>query len=184
MFVNIRAYDAADNLIYEVNPYDAAAGTLKTMPASPALGDNEVYADQLVYEVHPKSSLTGEEHTFHFVLADGRAKDNRIPPQGFDVAGAIARHSVPVDPFTHLEDAAYFSAEEYAGGYDEQSITIAPGAARVDLALYYQGTSREFIEFLRDEINGTGGTLTSPTPSGEPVAYIAQNDPFFSGLKA
>jgi hypothetical protein len=59
-----------------------------------------------------------------------------------------------------------------------------PGAARVDVTLYYQGTSREFVEFLRDEINGTGGTLTSPTPSGEAVAYIAQSDPFFSKVKA
>ena len=184
MFVNIRAFDAANNLVFEVNPYDAAAGTLKSMPASPALAETESYADQLVYEVHPKSSLTGEQHTFHFVLADGRSKDNRIPPQGFDIAGAIERHSVPVNPFTHVEDAAYFSAEEYAGGYDEQSIDIIPGAARVDLTLYYQGTSREFVEFLRDEINGTGGTLTSPTPSGEATAYIAQSDPFFSNLKA
>ena len=28
-----------------------------------------------------------------------------------------------------------------------------------------------------------GGTLTSPTPSGEPVAYIVQTDPFFAKLR-
>jgi len=184
MFVNARAYDANDNLIYEVNPYDSEAGTLKSMPASPDLENHEAYVDELVYEVHPSSSLTAEEHTYHFVLADGRSKDNRIPPQGFDIAGAVRRHSVPVNPATHEEDPYYFTAEEYAGGYDDQSIMIAPDAARVELALYYQGTSREFVEFLRDEINGTGGTLVSPTPSGEPVAYIAQSDPFFSQLKA
>ena len=184
MFVNIRAYDDTDTLIYEVNPYDSTVGTLKSMPASPTLGANEAYVDALVYEVHPKSSLTGEAHTFHFVLGDGRAKDNRIPPQGFDIAGAAERHSVPVNPVTHLEDANYFTAEEYAGGYDEQSVTLIAGAARVDATLYYQGTSREFVQFLRDEINGTGGTLSSPTPSGEPVAYIIQTDPFFNQLKA
>ncbi len=184
MYVNIQAFDAANTLIYEVNPYDYAAGTLKSMPASPTLGANEVYLDELVYEVHPKSSLTGEDHTFHFVLADGRAKDNRIPPQGFDIAGAAERHSVPVNPLTHLEDSAYFTAEEYAGGYDDQRINIVPGAARVELKLYYQGTSREFIEFLRDEINGNGATLSSPTPSGEPTAYIIQSDPFFNQLRA
>ena len=184
MYLNIRAYDDADALIYEVNPYDSAAGTLKSMPASPTLGANEVFMDALVYESHPSSTLTGEDHTFHFVLADGRAKDNRIPPVGFDAANAAERHSLPVNPATHLPDIDFFTAEEYAGGYDDQSVSIAPGAARVEATLYYQGTSREFVEFLRDEINGTGSTLSSPTPSGEPVAYIIQSDPFFNQLRA
>lgn len=184
MYVNVRAYDDTDALIYEVNPYDDAAGTLKSMPASPTLAANEVYVDELVYESHPSSSLTGEDHTFHFVLADGRAKDNRIPPRGFDIANAAARHSEPVNPVTHLPDPGYFTAEEYAGGYDDQSVMLVPGAARVEATLYYQGTSREYVEFLRDEINGTGGTLSSPTPSGEPVAYIIQGDSFFDQLGA
>jgi len=184
MYLNVQAFDESDHLIFEVNPYDDTVGTLKSMPASPTLSSSESYVDELVYEVHPKSSLTGEEHTFHFVLADGRAKDNRIPPQGFDIAGAVERHSVPVNPVTHLEDAGYFTAAEYAGGYDEQIIPVIPGAARIEATLYYQGTSREFVEFLRDEINGSGGTLTSPTPSGEPSAYVIQTDPFFSALKA
>jgi len=183
MYVNIRAYDAADNLIYEVNPYDSVAGTLKSMPASPTLGANEVYLDELVYESHPSSSLTGENHTFHFVLADGRSKDNRIPPKGFDAANAAQRLSLPVNPVTHLPDIDYFTAEEYAGGYDDQSVMLVPGAARVEATLYYQGTSREFVEFLRDEINGVGGTLSEPTPSGEPVAYIIQTDSFFNQLR-
>jgi len=184
MYLNLRAYDSSDNLIFEVNPYDYVAGTLKSMPASPVLSGSERYVDAVVYEVHPKSSLTGEDHTFHFVLADGRAKDNRIPPRGFDISGAAARHSVPVDSVTHLENPDYFTAAEYAGGYDEQVIPVIPGAARIDVTLYYQGTSREFVEFLRDEINGTGNTLSSPTPSGEPLAYVIQSDPFFSAMKA
>jgi hypothetical protein len=44
-------------------------------------------------------------------------------------------------------------------------------------------TSKEYVEFLRDEINGDGTTLTTPVPSGEALAYIIQNDPFFSNLK-
>jgi hypothetical protein len=179
MFLNIKAYDSSDSLIHEVNPYDfdavtmTGAGTLKGLsrsPNSPALGPNEAYADELVYEVHPSSSLTGEDETFHFVLATGRYKDNRIPPKGFDIAGAAARLSEPV--WHGVEDPAYFTSAEYAGGYDDVSLTIAPGAERVEVALYYQGTSREYIEFLRDEINGTGNlTLYGPdnqltTPDG------------------
>jgi hypothetical protein len=186
MFVNIRLYSGAA-LIYEVNPYDPVAGTLKGLPleyspSSPALGAGEEHRDELVYEMHPTSSLTGETETFHFVLATGRYKDNRIPPKGFRVAEAGARLSVPV--WHGAPSPGYFTAAEYAGGYDDVSLTVATGADMVEVNLYYQTTSREFIEFLRDEINGAGTTLTSPTPAGETVAYTALRDPFFDGLRA
>lgn len=182
MFVNIKAYDGSDNLIYEVNPYDDTVGTLKGMPDAADLGANEIYIDELVYEVHPSSSLTGELHTFHFVLADGRSKDNRIPPKGFDIGAAAARHSEPVNPATHQPDTGYFTTAEYAGGYDDQSLNVATGATTVEVNLYYQGTSREYIGFLRDEINGTASTLSDPGAGGDP-AYLAQTDPFFGQLK-
>ncbi len=86
MFVNIKAYDSVGDLIYEANPYDYSVGTLKGLPnslSSLALKPYEAYLDQLVYELHPSSSLTREEESFHFVLSDGRYKDNRIPPKGF-----------------------------------------------------------------------------------------------------
>jgi hypothetical protein len=185
MFVNIQAY-AGGSLIYEVNPYDYTVGTLKGLPnsfSSPPLGTNEVYVDELVYEMHPSSTLTGEQETFHFALATGRSKDNRIPPRGFDIANAADRLSVPV--WLGVEDPTYFTAAEYAGGYDEVSLTISPGADRVEVNLFYQTTSREYVEFLRNEITNTGSlTLPSPTPSGEPEAYIIQTDPFFSQLRA
>jgi len=192
MFVNIKAYSGG-SLIHEVNPYDTAAGTLKGLtypylgqglPDPQPLGLNEVYVDELVYEAKPSSTdLTGETKTFHFALATGRYKDNRIPPKGFNIGGAAARVSVPV--WHGVEDAGYFTSAEYAGGYDQVVLTIPAGADYVDVNLYYQTTSREYIEFLRDEINGTGNlTLSSPTYSGEPEAYVVQTDPFFSQLKA
>jgi hypothetical protein len=185
MFVAIRAYDDSDNLIFEVNPYDSAAGTLKGLnhPGSPLLGTRETYVDELVYEAHPKSSLTGEKETFHFVLATGLYKDNRIPPKGFDISGAEARQSVPA--WQGAEAPDLFTAAEYAGGYDDVTLAgvLPAGASRIEVTLNYQGTSREYVEFLRDEINGTSETLSSPTPSGEPQAYVIQTDPFFSGLK-
>jgi hypothetical protein len=72
----------------------------------------------------------------------------------------------------------YFSSAEYSGGYDEVSLVLPAGADRVEVNLYYQVTSREYIEFLRDEINGTAGKRTLPDN-----AYIAQSDPFFTKLK-
>jgi hypothetical protein len=192
MFVNIKAY-AGGSLVYEVNPYDATAGTLRGLPNSPnspPLEANQGYVDELVYEMHPSSTLTGEDETFHFALATGRHKDNRIPPKGFDIANAGDRLSTPVYYVGDTDlGAAYFTAAEYAGGYDavnlaDYGVTI-PGADYVEVNLYYQTTSREYIEFLRDEINGSGNlTLSSPTPSGEANAYVVQSDPFFGQLKA
>jgi hypothetical protein len=165
MFVNVRAY-VGDSLVYEVNPYDETQDTLKGLPGGVPLGPNEAHVDELVYEMHPSSTLTGEDETFHFVLADGRYKDNRIPPKGFDIAAAGARLSVPA--WHGVEDPNYFTPEEYAGGYDQVDLTIAAGADRVEVNLYYQTTSREYVEFLRDEIaNG-----------------VAQSDPFFDRLRA
>jgi hypothetical protein len=179
MFVNVQAYSAG-NLIYEVNPYDPDAGTLKGLPQayspnSPALSSNEIYMDELVYETHPTSSLTGETETFHFALATGRYKDNRIPPKGFQIPQASDRLSVPV--WHGVEDANYFTAEEYAGGYDDVSLGIIPGADYVEINLFYQTTSREYIEFLKNEINGTVKTLPDS-------AYIIATDPFFTELKS
>lgn len=191
MFINIKAFDDGV-LILEVNPYDYSAGTLKGLqypyiglglPDPQSLASHEIYRDDLVYEMHPASNLTGEEESFHFVLATSRYKDNRIPPKGFQAAEAADRLSLPF--WQGNEDLGYFSPEEYSGGYDQISITIPEDADRVEIRLYYQTTSREYIEFLRDEITGTGNlTLTSPTYSGEPDAYIIQSDPFFEQLKS
>jgi hypothetical protein len=161
MFVNIKAWNGP-TLIHEVNPYDPNVGTLKGLTgtlSSPALGPNESYADEIVYEAHTSSSLTGEAETFHFVLATDRYKG--------------------------VSDLNYFTTAEYAGGYDEVTLSLPAGADHVDITLYYQTTSREYMEFLRDEINGTQNlTLSSPTPAGQPDAYIAQTDTWFTQLKA
>ncbi len=191
MFVGIKFY-AGGNLIFEVNPYDAAAGTLKGLSYNyqpdpdvppPAAIDpaTEAYVDELVYEMHPSSTLTGEQESFHFALATDRYKDNRIPPRGFRIAQASARF---VQPRWHGADApGYFTASEYLGGHDAVNLAdygiAVTGADYVEVGLYYQTTSREYMEFLRDEINGNPNNLTLP-----PSAYIVQADPFFAQLAA
>ena len=210
MFVNIQVYDG-ESLIDEINPYDHAAGTLKgldypyqtdplgALPQPSALTFSEAYMDELVYEMKPSSKaavpntdgeLTGEAKTFHFALATGRYKDNRIPPRGFDHTAAPGRHAETVYTVKNADGTysdsggLYYQGAEYAAGIDEIELAVAPGADRVDVNLYYQTTSREYIEFLRDEINGTGNlTLQGDGAGGEP-AYLVQTDPFFSQLKA
>jgi Dictyostelium (slime mold) repeat len=186
MFLNLRLSKGTQTM-YEINPYDANAGTFRGLdpvdsPASPPLGANEAHFDPLVYEVKMASSLTGQSKSFHFLLGTERFKDNRIPPKGFRIGEAKKRIAEPV--WLGTPDPNFFSAAEYTGGYDQINLMLPTGATRVDVRLYYQTTSREYVEFLRDEINGTATSLGSPAPSGEPKAYIAQTDPFFSQLAA
>ena len=82
-------------------------------PDSPTLGANEQHLDALVCECKTESSLTGETTTFHFALATGRYKDNRIPPKGFRIAEAPSRL---VEPVWHgAADTSYFTLAEYQG---------------------------------------------------------------------
>ena len=192
MFVNVKVFQGYSSatkrytLVQEINPYDYTVGTLKGLPPgespnSPSLGALERHLDELVYEAKLGSTLTGEQKTFHFALATHRYKDNRIPPKGFNIAGAAARLSEPV--WQGKSAPAYFTAAEYAGGYDQVNLVVPKKATRILVDLYYQTTSREYIEFLRDEINGPdnlgpGGKITLPRE-----AYIAQTDKFFKNLK-
>jgi len=179
MFVNVRAFQG-ETLLHEVNPYDDTVSTLKGLPEeyspnSPPLGPNEEYLDALVYEAHMGSTITGEEVTLHFILGTHRHKDNRIPPKGYRVDQAAKRMAEPVLDSKSAPD--YFTPEEYAGGYDEVTISLPADADRVEIRLFYQVISREYAEFLRDEIKGEGN-LTLP-----PEAYVAQTDPFFDRLR-
>jgi len=180
MFATVKLY-ANGEVIQEINPYDHEAGTLKGLdpalsPNSPSLDAHEARVDEIVYEALSSSSITGEDKSFHFVLATGFQKDNRIPPRGYDIDEAERRQALPAS--NGAPDPDLFTAEELAGGYNEVTLQTQPGAERVSIALNYQTTSREYIEFLRDEIKGTGN-LTLPNE-----AYIAQTDAFFNQLAA
>ena len=183
MFLNVKFFDSNGDQIGEINPYEPLVTNLdpngdETYESG---GYITVKTEELVWEAEMSSSLTGEEKSFHFALATDRYKDNRIPPKGFDTEEMYTRLAQPRWEGTNATD--YFTELEYAGGYDEVTISKPADTTSWYATLYYQTTSKEYIEFLRDEINGVGDTLSSPTPSGEPEAYIIQNDPFFSNLK-
>jgi hypothetical protein len=178
MFLNVKFYGPNNLLLSEINPY-VPLQTYRNAQGNDVYvsgGDLASRTEELIWECQTASSITGEEHTFHFALADSRYKDNRIPPKGFDAAAMNARMA---QPRWHGADApAYFSGAEYSGGYDDVSVTKPAGTVRWTATLNYQKTSKEYIEFLRDEIKGTGNTL----PGGA-TTYIAQTDAFFTGLK-
>ncbi len=198
MFLNIKVWDKDGNL-YEVNPYDYAAGTLKGLNAtykdtdednklpSPAqLADTEAheeaYLDPLVYEAKTSSRLTGETTTFHFVLATNLYKDNRIPPKGFNIYKASARQSVP--HYSGRAQKDWFTEDEYAQGMDRVTLEVPIIPHQVEVNLYYQTTSREYVEFLRDELRGEGTLPSKSKLNPAWYGYIVQQDEFFDGLRA
>ena len=190
MFLNVKFYDVAGNVLGEINPYAALVTELDANGKEVYVsgGDITVNREELVWEAELSSLLTGEAKTFHFALATDRHKDNRIPPKGFDANAMFERLAQP--RWEGADAADYFSAQEYGGGYDDVTITKPAGMASWRATLYYQTTSKDYVEFLRDEINGVGNTLHEPTfaqneglnPDPDP-AYLIQTDPFFQNLK-
>jgi hypothetical protein len=135
IWLNVKAYDINNNLVYESGAYDAPTGVL-------------THDDDLkLYQVKPGLSpgLAGAVGltagpTFHFALADTIFSDNRIPPRGFTNLAFATIQSPPV--------AYSYADSQY---WDETTYLLPDTANFVEVALLYQTTSKEYVEFLRDE---------------------------------
>jgi PKD repeat protein len=135
MWINVKAIDAVGATIYESGAYDADTGVLSHD------------ADVKIYEIKPGISedvapVLGLEAgvSFHFVLNNQVYSDNRIPPRGFTNA-AFEQIQSPVVGYSYA-DGQFWDDTEYH---------LPAGTARVEVTLNYQTTSKEYIEFLRDE---------------------------------
>jgi hypothetical protein len=133
MWINVKFY-AGNALLQEHGHYDALTATLTT-------NDTKVY-EMLQGPDADMALLTGlpEEHSFHFVLNNKVYKDNRIPPRGFANAAFEAGQAQPV--------GATYADGQY---WDDTSFPIPAGAGYAVVSVYHQTTTKEYIEFLRDE---------------------------------
>jgi hypothetical protein len=141
MWINVKFFQKNGYLIQERGHYDALTSELTT-------GDTKVY-EMLQGPDANMATLTGlpAAPSFHFVLNNKIYLDNRIPPRGFDNAAFEANQVQPV--------GATYADGQY---WDDTSFPIPAGATRAVVSVYYQTTSKEYIEFLRDEntTNDTG----------------------------
>jgi hypothetical protein len=135
VWLNVKFYDEAMNLVGESGAYNATNGVLTRDP------------EAKIYEVHPGigtnlASALGlpPGPSLHFVLNNQTYEDNRIPPRGFSNASFTAFGGAPV-------------GHSYADGqyWDDTLYALPAGVTRAEVKLYYQSTSKEFVEFLRDE---------------------------------
>jgi hypothetical protein len=135
MWINVKFFDSSHTLVSESGGYDPDTGVLSH--------DSHIK----IYDVEPGISpelaaILGMPSgpSFHFVLNNKVYKDNRIPPRGFTNSAYADFGGVPV-------------GHAYADGqyWDDTIYGIPAGAASAEVTLYYQSTSKEFVEFLRDE---------------------------------
>lgn len=153
MWLNLKAYDANDQLIYESGAYDQATAILNKD------ADIKIYEAKLgiTPELAPIVDLPAGE-SFHFVLNNTYVKDNRIPPRGYTQTAFDKPGLRPV--------AASYTDGQY---WDDTPYPIPNGTVRVEATLYYQTSSKEYIDFLRANGGVDGKSLgqlwdTSPSP--------------------
>ena len=147
MWVNVKFLNAANQVIAERGHYDNATAVLNE-------ADTKVY--QRLHGIDPTiSALTGVPagQSFHLVLNNVVMFDNRIPPMGFTNAAADAVQSGAVG-YTYA-DGQY---------WDDTYFAIPSGARTAKVSVMYQTSSKEYMEFLRDNA-GSG-----PDSTGQ-IAY-------------
>jgi hypothetical protein len=148
IWLNVRAFDAGNALVYESGAYNASTGEL--------IPDSALRVYEADLGISPGlAAVLGlpPGPSFHFVLNDSIYKDNRIPPRGFTNAGFALVQATPVDPDWPGPGPRYADGQYW----DLAMFELPISAARVEVALNYQTTSKEYVEFLRNE-NVTDGT--------------------------
>lgn len=124
MWLHVQFFNTQGQLIGESGAYDFQSGILN-------------YDENAkVYESKP--GILGEGPTYHLVLNNTFFKDNRIPPRGFRNAAFARRKMAPV--------GATYADGQY---WDDTAYQVPAGTARIEVKLYYQVITKEYIEFLR-----------------------------------
>ncbi|WP_242117160.1 T9SS type A sorting domain-containing protein [Aestuariivivens sediminicola] len=143
IWLNVSTYDINGDLLTESGHYDYDTAVLTK--------DTKIYEAKIgMSEAVAQAAGDGYEagESFHFVLNNVVIKDNRIPPRGFTNANFEAIQSPPVD-YTY-PDGQY---------YDITTFDYPADTYRITAKLFYQSTSKEFIEFLRDKnVTNSAGT--------------------------
>ena len=133
MWINVRFLDDAQNIVAEHGGYDFKTAALTR-------NNTKVYeARHAIDEAVAKQTGLPLHTEYHFALSNTILKDNRIPPVGFTNKGF---ESVQAEPIGYA----------YADGqhWDDTQYLIPACATQALVTVYFQTTSKEYIEFLRD----------------------------------
>ena len=133
IWINVKFFDCNQEIIQEFGAYDFETATLTE--------DTKIYEIELGIQGAEYAASIGhpEGHTFHFMLANAILKDNRIFPAGHSNILAAQNQTASVG-------ATYANGQNW----DDTLYDIPAGTRNVVVTVYYQLTSRDFIEHLRD----------------------------------
>ena len=141
-WINVKFYSEGGTLLEQRGAYDLTTATLNE-------ADTKVYkAKHVINQATATATHLPQGTEFHLALASEVALDNRIPPRGFTNAAFEAISAAPV-------------GYSYADGqyWDTTDFVIPTGAQTAVVNFYYQTSSREYMEFLRDTAaDGSGIT--------------------------
>ncbi|HKQ48655.1 MAG TPA: hypothetical protein VJZ71_11345 [Phycisphaerae bacterium] len=171
MWINVQFFNCLD----DVTPFDER-GEYDSLTAVLNPIDTKVYEMEGGIDTALAAMLGRTAGpAMHFVLTNKVFKDNRIPPRGFTNAAFAAVQASPV-------------AYAYADGqyWDDTYFDIPAYATGAKIVLYYQATSKEYIEFLRDNNPFPGNpnnrgqvayNLWAANGKSAPVAMATLGDP-------
>jgi hypothetical protein len=142
MWINMKFFNSSGQLLGESGAYDLNTAVLdksgaKVYECEPGISADVVSA---LNPERPASHQLSAGASFHMALNNQVVYDNRIPPYGFTNA-KLEMYQSPVI------GAAYPDGQNF----DITTYTLPENTAKVEARLFYQTTSREFVEFLRDE---------------------------------
>ena len=145
MWINTQFIDAGGKVIKETGRYGeketVLAGKKVTVPTLLDPEDTKIY-ESLPAISKAQAAKTGKPAgpSFHFVLNDMIAKDNRIPPEGF-VNSKFEEHLC--EPI----GATYADGQNW----DDTKMSIPAGTKKIAVQIMYQSMSWEYLKFLVEE---------------------------------
>jgi uncharacterized repeat protein (TIGR01451 family) len=162
MWINLRAYDAQGALVFESGAYDGSTAVLTHDGSIKVYETKQGLTAELAAALN-RPELAGE--SFHFVLNNTVIQDNRIPPRGFTQDAFDQPGLRPV--------GALYADGQY---WDDTVYTLPLSAERIVATLYYQTSSKEYVDFLRTNggIDGAAlGELWDSSKSPPEVMTVA-----------
>jgi len=176
MWIHVQVLDSASHVVAESGAYDAASALLVEDAQA------RVYESvQGTWDSATASCKTAESgrNLFHSVLADCIAKDNRIPPLGFRPATATDPAGEEVGPvgqvYPETSPGSGMLVNVDVAQYAFALPASSTGPFTATATLRYQTSSRDYIEFLRDE------AVANATPAENTLCAGIANRPFSMG---
>lgn len=149
MWIHVEIEDGDTNIIEQSGAYDEVTGVLTLDSQAKVYESRRGIWNRLGNNTCDIVNGSGIEE-FHFVLDNCIALDNRIPPLGF--TGGADPETQPVGyeyPETSPGSGVLVNYDDTAYSFDIPVDAVTPLTIRATLR--YQTSSKEYVEFLRDE---------------------------------